>query len=147
MEGDFKKGVEQAEKLLNGDLCSAYKSLVYFKLAKGNLKLSQWNQAQDYLNKIVQQFPQSMECGLAKQLLEEKHYFGVQVGEFSDRSSAQKLVNELKEKQEYVYIIESFDQLKQKLYKVRVGQLSLLEEAVKLSSKLSRQGYSTQIYP
>lgn len=122
-------------------------SLVYFKLAKVNMKLARWSQATDYLEKIVRSFPNSLEVPAAKQLLEEKHYFAVQVGAFMERRLAEALVDELKQKEEYAYIIESVDSQNRKFYRVRVGQLAMLKEAQALKNRLAKFGYPAQIYP
>ena len=122
-------------------------SLIYFKLAKVNMKLARWGQATDYLEKIVRSFPNSLEVPAAKQLLEEKHYFAVQVGAFMERRLAEALVDELKQKEEYAYIIESVDSQNRKFYRVRVGQLAMLKEAQALKNRLAKFGYPAQIYP
>ncbi len=122
-------------------------SLIYFKLAKVNLKLARWSQATGYLEKVVRSFPNSLEVPAAKQLLEEKHYFAVQVGAFMERRLAEALVDELKQKEEYAYIVESLDSQKRKFYRVRVGQLAMLKEAQTLKVRLAKLGYPAQIYP
>ena len=53
----------------------------------------------------------------------------------------------IKQKGEYVYIVETTDSSGRQFYRVRVGQLSVLEEANKLSQKLSESGYPAQVYP
>ena len=122
-------------------------SLIYFKLAKVNMKLARWGQATDYLEKIVRSFPNSLEVPAAKQLLEEKHYFAVQVGAFMERRLAEALVDELKQKEEYAYIIESVDSQNRRFYRVRVGQLAMLKEAQALKNRLAKFGYPAQVYP
>lgn len=122
-------------------------SLVYFKLAKANMKLAHWGQATGYLEKVVRSFPNSLEVPAAKQLLEEKHYFAVQVGAFMERRLAEALVDELKQKEEYAYIIESVDSQNRKFYRVRVGQLAMLKEAQALKNRLAKFGYPAQVYP
>ena len=111
------------------------------------MKLAHWNEARKYLEKITTDFPDSMEVHVAKQLLNEKQYFAVQVGAFIERQRAEKLANELQKKGEYAYVVEMADQQERTFYRVRVGQLVLLEKAEKLKSKLSKEGYPTQIYP
>lgn len=142
---------EQANDTLQNFLKDGIKpealSLVYFKLAKANLKLARWNQATGYLERVVRSFPNSLEVPAARQLLEEKHYFAVQVGAFAERQFAEALVDELKQKQEYAYIVETVDQQNKKFYRVRVGQLAMLKEAQNLKTRLARLGYPTQIYP
>ena len=126
---------------------SSFSSLIYLKMARVSLKLAQWDKAHEYLEKIVKEFSDSLEARFAKQLLEEKQYFAVQLGAFVDRKGAENLIAELGNKQQYAYIVETTDHQSTKFYRVRVGQLALLEEAQKLKAQLARLGYPTQIYP
>ncbi len=122
-------------------------SLVYLKAARVNLKLARWGKAREFLEKIIAEYPQSFESAVAKQLMDERQYFTVQVGSFADKARAEKLVQELKDRREYAYIVEAKVSSYQHTYRVRVGQLSSLKEAQALESKLSGLGYSTIIYP
>ena len=147
IDGYYKKAHRIAERLLKISPKSEFLSLIYLKLARTNLKLAQWRKARGYLKKITVQFPDSLEAHVANQLLNEKQYFAVQVGAFIDRKRAENLTAELQQKGEYAYIVETIDQQNRRFYRVRVGQLALLDEAQKLKSKLSKAGYPTQIYP
>ena len=147
MEGHFKKALGIIQKLQHTSVQSEFMSLIYLKLARVNLKLTKWDKARDYLKKIINNYPNSLEVHTARQLLEEKQYFAVQVGAFIDRERAEKLVSELIQKREYAYIVETLDRHSRTFCRVRVGQLSYLGEAEKLRKKLSKQGYPTQIYP
>lgn len=146
-QGRYVPAIRHAEKLLKLSPQSESLSLIYLKLARANLKLSNWAKAQDYLQKIINGFPQSLENHLAKQLLEEKQYFAVQLGSFVDRNRAESLMEELQSRGEYTYILETIDHTQKKFYRVRVGQLSTLKEAERLKVKLARFGYPTRIYP
>jgi len=147
MDGKYQEAILLAKELLKTSPRSESESLIYLKLARANLKLARWGEAQKYLKKIVKEFSQSPEAHIAKQLLEEKQYFAVQVGAFLDRAKAEQLVVELKQRGEYVYIVETTDSAGRQFYRVRVGQLAILDEANKLSQKLSSLGYPTQVYP
>lgn len=147
LDGQYPGALKIAEELLTKSPHSEYLSLIYLKLARANLKLAQWDKAKDYLNKIITEFPQSLEAHTAKQLLEEKQYFAVQVGAFLDQARAEKIVSELSQKGEYAYIVETIDREGRKFYRVRVGQLAVLNEAQKLETKLSQLGYPTAIFP
>jgi cell division septation protein DedD len=122
-------------------------SLIYFKIAGADLKLMRWEDAGKYLNKIINEFPESPEAPVAKQLLEEKQYFAVQVGAFLDKSRALSLINDLKGSGQYVYVVETAAPGGQKYYRVRVGQMSSLESAEDLKKRLDKLGYPTLIYP
>jgi len=143
----YGKAEKTAKDLLKLSPDSNFLGLIYFKLAKINLKLAHWEEAHTQLEKIIREFPESMDVYAARQLLEEKRYFGVQVGSFLDRKRSEKLVQELREKGDYAYIVETVDQQKRKFYRVRVGQLTVLNKAKQLQTRLSRQGYPARIFP
>lgn len=147
IDGDYEQALLIAERLFKVSPQSEFLSLVYLKLARANLKLARWDKAREYLTDITGQFPESLEAYAAKQLLNEKQYFAVQIGAFMDRERAEALTLELQEKGEYAYIVETVDRQNRKFFRVRVGQLALLDEAQKLKLKLSQSGYPAQIYP
>lgn len=147
IDGRYEKAYHNINRLLKVSPDSEFLSLIYLKLARANLKLARWHKARKYLNKIIDEFPGSLEMHVARQLLDEKQYFAVQVGAFIDRERAEKLTRKLQKKGEYAYIVETVDQQNRKFYRVRIGQVALLDRARKLKSKLSKEGYPTQIYP
>jgi len=147
LQGHYSKAYSIISMMIKKSPKSAYLSMAYLKAAKANLKLAQWSRASEYLNNITSHFPNSLEAHLAKQLLEEEQYFAVQIGAFVDQDRAQKLVEELKLKKEYAYVVETQDRNNDSFYRVRVGQLTKLDEAKRLQSKLSKEGYPTRIYP
>jgi tetratricopeptide (TPR) repeat protein len=147
VDGYYEQAHQIINRLLKISPKSEFLSLIYLKSARANLKLAQWQKAREYLKKITLQFPDSLEAHTAKQLLNEKQYFAVQVGAFINRKKAESLAVELQRKGEYAYIVETVDQQKRKFYRVRVGQLALLNEAKELKTKLSKSGYPAQIYP
>lgn len=147
LDGRYPQALDSAEKLISAAPKSDFVTLGYLKAARASLKLAQWSKANKYLSKIISDFPSSMEYELAKQLIQEKHYFTVQVGSFTVRERAQNLVDELKGKSHYAYIVEFQDKDNKKIYRVRVGQLAQLNEAENLKTKLSQLGYPARIYP
>ena len=147
IDGQYKKALKTISRLHHLSPDSEFLSLIYLKFARANLKLANWHKAREYLVKIVAEYPDSLEAHAAKQLLNEEQYFAVQVGAFLDRARAEKLALELQQGGEYAYIVETTDQENRKFYRVRVGQLVLLDKAQKLETKLSQQGYPTLIYP
>lgn len=147
LEGQYPGAIKVAEELLGKSPRSEFLSLAYLKLARANLKLGQWKKAEEYLKKVIAEFPDSLEAHTANQLLEEKQYFAVQVGAFLDQQRAEKLVSDLAQKGEYAYIVETTDRQERKFYRVRIGKLTVLEEAKKLEAKLAQLGYPTAIYP
>ncbi len=147
LDEQYADALEAMQRLLIVSPKSEFLSLTYLKLARVNMKLAHWKEAHEYLDKIINRFPMSMEFYIAKQLLEEKEYFAVQLGSFTDRDLAEKLVDELKRKNEYAYVVETTDQQNKKFYRVRAGQLASIDQAQKLKSRLAGLGYPTQIYP
>jgi tetratricopeptide (TPR) repeat protein len=147
MSGFYKDALKEGQKLLRKGPNSPSKSLIYLKIARTHLKLMQWQKAKDYLQKIVNEFPQSFEAPIAKGLLEEKEFFTVQVGAFLDQAKAVMLMEELKSKDQYAYVVETTSTDGKKFYRVRVGQMTSLSQAQALESQLGRQGYPTLIYP
>jgi len=146
-QDDYNEALKVGRKLIKRNQGSDILSLIYLNYARINLRLANWDEAHLYLKKIIQDHPQSLEVPSARQLLEEKQYFAVQVGSFMERKRAEKLVQELKTKDEYAYIIETLSRSNKIFFRVRVGQLSVLDEAKMLKTKLAQQGYPTKIYP
>ena len=147
MAGFYKDALDAGEKLLKRSRHSSFLSLIYLKIARANLKLMRWEKANEYLNDIINEFPKSPEAPVARQLLEEKQYFAVQVGSFLDKGRAITLIDDLKAGGQYAYVVETTAADGQKFYRVRVGQMSSLKDAEDLEKRLAKLGYPTLIYP
>jgi tetratricopeptide (TPR) repeat protein len=147
MAGDYQEALKRSDNLLRKSPQSSFLSLIYLKVARIHLKMTQWALAKDYLQKILTEFPQSLEASIAKNLMEEKEFFAVQVGAFLDQDKAVHLTEELKSNGQYAYIVETITSDNKKFYRVRVGQMSSLSDAQTLEAKLSQLGYPTLIYP
>jgi tetratricopeptide (TPR) repeat protein len=147
MDGFYMDALETANQLLRKSPHSSFLSLIYFKIAGADLKLMRWEDAHKFLNKIINEFPQSPEAPIAKQLLEEKQYFAVQVGSFLDKGRALTLIDDLKGSGQYAYVVETNAPGRQTYYRVRVGQMSSLNDAEDLKKRLDKLGYPTLIYP
>lgn len=145
--GHYQEALAQGEALLKKSPHSQSKSLIYLKIARAHLKLMQWRNARTYLQKITAEYPESFEAPIAQSLLDEKEYFAVQVGSFLEQDKAVSLMEELKAKSQYAYIVETKSADGKKFYRVRVGQSTSLNDAQSLESKLSGLGYPTLIYP
>ena len=146
LQGDYPSALTRAQAFLK-DPGSEFTSLIYLKIARCYLRLTKWDEARDYLNRILEEYPKSLEAHRASQLLNEKQFFAVQVGSFLDRARAEKLTQQLKTNGEYAYMIETVDQTGQTFYRVRVGRFSLLSEARSQKKRLAELGYPTLIYP
>ncbi len=147
MQGYYDNALKEAMALMNKHRKSEMMSLIYLKAARSNLKLARWNKAREFLQKIITEYPSSFESGVARQLLDEKQYFTVQVGAFNEQGRAERLVEELVKRKEYAYIVETKMPDGKMYFRVRVGQLTALKDAKELESKLSGFGYPTRIYP
>jgi tetratricopeptide (TPR) repeat protein len=147
MQGFYEQALKEATGLMARRSDSELMPLITLKVARANLKLARWKKARELLQKIMADYPESFESNVARQLLEEKQYFTVQVGAFADKSRAEKTARELLDKKEYAYVVETKSSDGKLLYRVRVGQLSTLKDARALENKLSGQGYPTLIYP
>jgi tetratricopeptide (TPR) repeat protein len=147
MEGDYKTSQSLAEEFLKNNPKSEFSSSVYLKVARSYLKLADWDKGRGYLEKIVKEFPNSLERFHVEQLLQESQFFAVQVGSFLDRSASETLAGELQKKGEYAYVVEANSQDGKKLYRVRVGKFQQFNEAQQLETKLAQLGYPTKIYP
>lgn len=147
MDEYYKEALSTAKTLLKKRPHSEFLSLIYLKLARANLKLTNWQEAKKYLHLIVVEFTNSLEYHVARQLLEEEQYFAVQVGAFLEQVRAQNLAQQLNGQGEYAYIIETKSRDGQTFYRVRVGKLTGLKDAQALETKLSSLGYPTLIYP
>ncbi len=147
MAGLYTDALDTANQLYKQSPHSSFLSLIYFKIAGADLKLMRWEDAHEYLNKIINEFPQSPEAPIAKQLLGEKQYFAVQVGSFLDKGRALTLIDDLKGSGQYAYVVETTAPDGQVYYRVRVGQMSSLNDAEDLKKRLDKLGYPTLIYP
>lgn len=147
LAGYYKDALKEGERLLKKRPNSPFLSAVYLKLARANLKTMQWSKANEYLVKIVDEFPDSPEVPIAKQLMVEKEYFTVQVGSFEDKGRALSLTNALKSAGQYAYMVETKASDDKTFYRVRVGQTTSLADARDLEKQLKTLGYPTLIYP
>ena len=147
MAGQYTDALQAAEQLLKKSPHSSFLSLIYFKIAGADLKLMRWEDAHEFLNKIINEFPKSPEAPIARQLLEERQYFAVQVGSFLDKGRAMTLLDDLKGSGQYAYVVETTGSDRQTYYRVRVGQMSSLNQAEDLKKRLDKLGYPTLIYP
>lgn len=144
---DYQQSFTVAEEFLQYYSNSQFLSSMYFRMARANFKLGFWDEGYQYLQKIVNYFPNSFDYPTAQQFLNEKPYYAVQVGAYKDRSRAQQQVDDLKRKGEDAYLVETVDQNNARFYRVRVGQLTHLPDADQLREHLAQEGFLTQIYP
>ena len=147
MQGYYENALKETLGLMSRHPKSEMMGLMYLQAARSNLKLARWSKAKEFLQKILKEYPESFENRVATQLLEEKQYFTVQVGAFTEQPRAERLVKELIQRKEYAYIVETKSPDGKLFFRVRVGQMTALNDAQALESKLSGLGYPTRIYP
>jgi tetratricopeptide (TPR) repeat protein len=147
MSGEYEKSLSEIRELLAQRPQSNFLSLMYLKLARINLRMAEWKEARKFLQKITKEFPDSSEFHLARQLLQEKRFFAIQVGSFLDRQRAVIIMRELQKRGEYAYVVATVDKDGTQFYRVRVGRFSQLDQAESHVDKLSGLGYPTRIYP
>ena len=83
-------------------------------------------------------------------LTDIQRYFGFADGGWSDdknKGRALTLIDDLKGTGQYAYVIETAGPDGQTYYRVRVGQMSSLNDAEDLKKRLDKLGYPTLIYP
>lgn len=147
LEGKYRMSLRWAHDFLRKRPDSNFLSTAYLKIARANLKLSHFRPAQRYLEKILKEFNDSLDAFVAKQLLEERAFFTVQVGAFLDADRAHRLVEELRFQGEYAFIVQTTDRHGRIFYRVRVGEVSSLSSARRTEERLAGFGYPTIIYP
>ncbi len=145
--GLYKEALKDSKDLLSKSPHSSFLSSIYLKIARIHLKLTQWKEAKEYLQIVINEFPKSLEASIAQNLMEEKEYFAVQVGSFLDQDKAVQLMEQLRSNGQYVYIVETTSFDNKRFYRVRIGQTTSLSDAKTLEAKLSHLGLPTLIYP
>ncbi len=116
--------------------------ILLYKLALSYARLDLWNEAKTLLVEIYMNYPQSSRAPAAKEIMARGRGFYVQVGAFSERSSAENLRGQLAS-QGYPAEVEDIFRQDRVLYAVRVGRLISWTEARKLSQELQARGYET----
>ncbi|MDO8489332.1 MAG: SPOR domain-containing protein [Candidatus Omnitrophota bacterium] len=149
--GRFQDAEDIYNKLITTGSNTSQKAAILYRLSQLELKKGNNQQANDYLSKLRREFPLSPELRLNKNLvLMDKPEatiigageYSVQVGFFSNSSNANLLRDKLLAKGFLAYIENSSSS-----YRVKVGRLQTLKEALDLEGRLSKEGFQTKIYP
>ena len=72
-EGKYLEEIENIQKLLEENPKFDYLSCAYLKLSRAYLKLAKADEAKVYLEKIVKEFPKSLELAEAKEILKNEY--------------------------------------------------------------------------
>ncbi len=146
-EKKYMRALEEAQSCASSLSDPDAKGLLNLKMARIYFRLLKFGEAKKYLQETIHTCSNPLIVSKARQLLEEKRYFTVQVGAFWDRRRAERLMKELQSKGEYAYIVEAKDPHNKVFYRVRVGEFIELKDAKELKAKLANEGYPTHIYP
>ena len=142
----YSKAEDTLQTLLKRYPGNPFLSVAYLYLGRVHLRMARWAEGRADLQKVLREFPRSMEAPLARQWLNEESHFCVQVGSFLEKARAERLRDALKGVPE-VYIVKTFDQNQRVFYRVRVGRLASLREAKRLKTRLFQQGYPAKVFP
>ncbi len=155
LKGDYPGAEGKYKELLNTENNQDLLPALYYRLSQAGFKQGKTEQAGEYLNKLKNDFPQSLEVRLNRELFPQPvapaqtgsvFYYTVQVGSFSNKANAGNLVKKL---QGYGYPAFAEEGVsKDKInYRVRIGKFKSRAEAQDMEKKLSKQGYPTKIIP
>lgn len=147
LKGQYRESLRHCHHFARMRSDSDYMSALYLRIARINLKLSHWDPARRYLQTILKKYPDSLEAVNARQLLQEKNFFTVQVGAFLDQQYAHALATNLRNQGHYSYIVKTLDHQGRTFYRVRVGQTSSLNAARQLKERLLQAGFPAIVYP
>lgn len=151
IEGRFQEAEEIYNKLATGEPNGSQKAAILYRLSQLEAKKGNNQQANNYLSQLRKEFPLSPELRLNKVLVFvdkpqastiETEGYSVQVGFFSSRANAGILKDKLLAEDFPAYIENSGG-----AYRVKVGRLKTLKEALELEGRLSKEGFQTKIYP
>lgn len=146
LERDFSNALSNYEKLLKDKLNGGITPLVLLRCSQSNIKLGNWDQGGNYLQRLRNEYPNSMECQLAESISISKEVFCVQVGSFGDEVNAKEFAKKLRA-EGYDSYLDCATVDNKPLYRVRVGTCATIDEAERLKSTLNSCGYDTKIYP
>jgi len=145
LEEDFNKATLTYEYVLKNFPSTQFKPLIYLRLAQSYAKQGLWGKERVYIDKIKKEYPESVEKKYAEILEKRGFFFTIQVGAFSHKKNALRVVKRLKKRYPVYLVKERFGDLL--LYKVRVGKFKERKRAEDIASSLIDKGYPARIYP
>ncbi len=149
---DFDKAAASYKEILNDNPKTKLKADLYYRLSETAFKTGNSQEAELYLSKLKNEFPQGTQLYFDKDLCSLSQvpasdvYYAVQVGSFSNIANAKNLTQRLIQKGYPAYLEESVLADKPS-YRVKVGKARQRQEIVNLESRLSNDGYPTKICP
>lgn len=147
LKGDYDKAELSYSGLIESSPRTKFKALLYYRLSEVEFKKGNTQQAKEYLAKLKEYSPSSLEMNLDKDLFGSADiYYTVQVGSFVNHVNARNLQDRLISKGFDAYF-EEIDTDGAKTYRVRVGKLKSRQDATQLENRLLSEGYPTKIIP
>jgi TolA-binding protein len=145
-KGNYSLAWTEYQKALENYPKSNILNLIYFNLGECYEKKGKEKEALEIYQKLISQCPDSLEAidvqkkisALQKKFLPVEGKYSVQVGAFSERARADRLVKRLKGKgyNSYIMIITIEGR---RFHRVRVGRLATEAEAQELARKLKKE--------
>jgi len=159
--GRFEEARPILETLQNQSSSAELRAQAAYSLGDSFYFQNDRSQADIYYRQAVERYPDHGEAQQVRRLLglshpasvtmplrqtgvEENLIYSVQVGSFSKRRNAERLLNKLMRKRLDAYILQ--DEAS-KNFRVRIGHLTMRADAESLEARLKKDGYPTKIFP
>ena len=153
--GRFEEARPILEKLAASALSTEVRAQAAYSLGDSYYFGNDRAHADVYYRKAVESYPEHGEAEQVRHLIglsspyhqggvEETVLYSVQVGSFSRRRNAERLLNKLTRNRYDAYISP---EEASKYFRVRVGRLTDPQDAQTLSDRLKKDGYPTKIFP
>jgi len=148
---EYSRAEQYYKDIIAANPVTKLKAQIYYRLSQIGFKKGDTRQAKEYLNKLKEELPLSLESRLNKDFYPTPgasidFYYTVQAGSFSKKLNAQNLAQKLIHNNYPAYIEETGAEA-ETTYRVRVGKFQIRQEAIELERKLTQEGYPTKIYP
>jgi len=144
LDGEFESAESAYKGLLKAFKDGDFNTISYLRLGASLRKQGKWDEADKYFNRIVKDYPQSLEVSDARKFLKKDKFFTVQAGAFSKKENALRLLETLKRKGYYMSLEKVYDK-DNILYKVKTGKFSTKAMADNEVRRLERDGFSARI--
>ncbi len=145
LETNYKQAYVVYSSILGKKSAPDFSPRIYLRLAQISAKFGKWNKEEEYIKKIKNDHPGSVEEYYADLLANRGYFFTIQVGAFSEKINAYELMQKLSQKYPAYWVEEDVDQVS--LYKVRVGKFENRSDAVEVYHQLIQEGYPARIFP
>jgi tetratricopeptide (TPR) repeat protein len=144
LEGDSTGAAQAYKVMLDKYPSSDYAAMAYLGMGKAHRRLGKWELARGCFNKIIQQYPLSLEGKEARDYYKRQVFFVIQLGAFSKRENALRYAAFLEAKGYTVSIDREMDG-NNVLHKLKTGMFKTLKSAEAESMRLKRDGFSATI--